>query len=142
MSQSQAALVDTQFDSPEAVEAASAGDHYIADRALSVTLTAISNLIVWLTIPFLLNIAPAFAVLGAAFLNGVSAPLYRLRGGIAPLVVATSLVALPALSRLDELRREWRMPGPMGIRPRSSISTWTASRRSMTPVAMILATRC
>ena len=33
------------------------------DRALSVTLTAISNLIVWLTIPFLLNIA--FRTFGA-----------------------------------------------------------------------------
>lgn len=33
-----------------------------ADRALSVTLTALSNLVVWLTIPFLLNIA--FQVFG------------------------------------------------------------------------------
>jgi hypothetical protein len=61
---------------------------------------------------FLINLAPGLAALAAALLDSLTAPLARLRGGIAPLVVAASLLALPGLQRANELFRLWREPGP------------------------------
>ncbi|MCZ6599157.1 MAG: glycosyltransferase family 39 protein [Planctomycetota bacterium] len=61
---------------------------------------------------FLLNLAPACAVLAAHLLDALAPALYRLKGGIAPLVVATGLIGMPGLARLDTLRNEWRAPGP------------------------------
>ncbi len=61
---------------------------------------------------FLINLAPGVALSGAAFLDALAAPLGRLRGGVAPLVVATSLVGFPGLARANELYRIWRAPGP------------------------------
>lgn len=64
--------------------------------------------------PFLLNLAPALAALGAAALEAAAPALARLRGGLAPLVVLTSALSLPAVLRTNELRREWRAPGAHG----------------------------
>ncbi len=61
---------------------------------------------------FLLNLVPAAAVATAHLLAGLAPALTRLRGGLAPLVVATTLLAVPALLRAGEIRREWREPGP------------------------------
>lgn len=61
---------------------------------------------------FLLNLAPAAAVLAAHLLDALAPALYRLRGGLAPLVVATSLVCVPALLRAGAIQRAWRDPGP------------------------------
>ena len=61
---------------------------------------------------FLLNLAPGAAAAAAALLDALARPLARLRGGIAPLVVATSLVGMPGLARTNEVRHRWREPGP------------------------------
>ncbi len=61
---------------------------------------------------FLLNLAPAAAALAAVFLDALAPHLARLRGGIAPLVVATSLVGMPGIARTNEVRHLWRAPGP------------------------------
>ncbi len=61
---------------------------------------------------FLIYLAPGVAALAAALLDRLAAPLALLRGGIAPLVVAVSILALPGLKRANELYRLWREPGP------------------------------
>ncbi|MEW6074362.1 MAG: glycosyltransferase family 39 protein [Planctomycetota bacterium] len=61
---------------------------------------------------FLMNLAPAAAVLAATALDALSGPLLRLRGGIAPLVLVASFVVLPGVLRTNEIRHRWRAPGP------------------------------
>jgi hypothetical protein len=61
---------------------------------------------------FVLHLAPGAAAAAGLVLDALSRPLLRLRGGVAPLVVLTSLVCLPAVARANELRRPWREPGP------------------------------
>lgn len=61
---------------------------------------------------FLLNLAPALCVLPAAVLDRIAPTLYRLRGGIGPLVAVTGLIVLPEVTQIDQLRRQWRAPGP------------------------------
>jgi hypothetical protein len=63
-------------------------------------------------VPFLLYLAPGVACAGALVLDLFARPLARLRGGIAPLVVATCLLAIPGVARANELRRPLREPGP------------------------------
>ncbi|MEM7309089.1 MAG: glycosyltransferase family 39 protein [Planctomycetota bacterium] len=61
---------------------------------------------------FLLNLAPGAAAAAAVLLDALATPLARLRGGVAPLVVATSLVGLPGIARANQVRYRWREPGP------------------------------
>jgi hypothetical protein len=61
---------------------------------------------------FLLNVAPAAAALVATSLDALAAPLYRLRAGLLPLVVLTSMVGMPGVARTNQLRERWRAPGP------------------------------
>jgi len=61
---------------------------------------------------FLLNLAPAVAVLAAIFFDAIARPLWRLRGGFGPLVLSVALFGLPAVQRAGAIRREWREPGP------------------------------
>ena len=63
-------------------------------------------------VPFLLHLAPGIAAAAGVVLDRLAAPLYRMKGGLAPLVVLTSLVCLPAIVRSNELRLPWREPGP------------------------------
>ena len=63
-------------------------------------------------VPFLMHLAPGAAAACGLVLDSLSAPLLRLRGELAPLVVATSLLCLPALNRANAIRRPWRDPGP------------------------------
>lgn len=62
--------------------------------------------------PFLLNAAPAAAALCAAAVASLAPRLWRLRAGIAPLVVVASMIAMPAVVQGNALRRLWRAPGP------------------------------
>lgn len=62
--------------------------------------------------PFLLYLAPGVVLLAARALNQVSRPLLHLHAGIAPLVVATSTIALPSLVRFEAWRFAGRIPGP------------------------------
>jgi len=61
---------------------------------------------------FLLNLLPGLCALAAAGLSTLGAPLSRLRGGVAPLVVLTTSLALPGLLRTATIERAWRAPGP------------------------------
>jgi hypothetical protein len=61
---------------------------------------------------FLLNLAPGLAALGGLALAALGRPLARLRAGVAPLVLATSFVAFPAIARTNAIRFHWREPGP------------------------------
>ncbi len=61
---------------------------------------------------FLLNVAPGAAALGATLLDRLAPWLFRLRAGIAPLVVATGLVGMPGIARVNQVRELWRAPGP------------------------------
>ena len=63
-------------------------------------------------VPFLMYLTPAFAAAAALFIDTLATPLARLRGGIAPLVIAVSLIALPGLERANTLRRPLRDAGP------------------------------
>ncbi len=62
--------------------------------------------------PLLLFATLGIAASGALVFDSLAQPLAKLRGGIAPLVVAASLVALPGLERANALRRLLRDPGP------------------------------
>lgn len=62
---------------------------------------------------FLLWLAPAVAALGAIALDAAAPALLRLRGGVAPLVVATSLIVMPCLAREAEIRAELAVPSPV-----------------------------
>ncbi len=66
---------------------------------------------------FFLNVAPGACALAALVFDRLATPLARLRAGIAPLVVAVGLVAMPALARMEALRYEWRAPGPADVPP-------------------------
>ncbi len=66
---------------------------------------------------FLMNLVPAVCVLAAHALDALAPRLYRLRGGVAPLVVVTSLIALPALGRAGAIRAAWREPGAADTPP-------------------------
>ena len=61
---------------------------------------------------FLLNLAPAVAALGAVFFDALARPLFRLRGGLGPLVLVVATFGLPAVARAGEIRAKWRDPGP------------------------------
>jgi len=61
---------------------------------------------------FLLDLAPGVAALAACAVVALARPLARLKGGIAPLVVVTSMIGLPGVARANELRERWRAPGP------------------------------
>ena len=63
-------------------------------------------------VPFLMYLLPGVATACALFFDRLAGPLAKLRGGLAPLVVAVSLVALPGLERANSLRRPLREPGP------------------------------
>ena len=64
---------------------------------------------------FLLNLAPAVAALAAVAFDAVARPLWKLRGGFAPLVLLVATCGLPALGRAGAIRREWREPGPRDV---------------------------
>ena len=61
---------------------------------------------------FLINLGPGVACLAAIVLDALAAPLARLRGGIAPLVVATLMLGIPGIARANAVRQLWREPGP------------------------------
>ncbi len=61
---------------------------------------------------FLMNLIPAAAVLAATFFDRIAPALYRLRGGVAPLVLLVGMVAFPALMRAGTIRHAWRGAGP------------------------------
>ncbi|MFT5285016.1 MAG: hypothetical protein ACI8TQ_001177 [Planctomycetota bacterium] len=63
-------------------------------------------------VPFLMYLTPGVALAASLFFDKLSTPLAKLRGGIAPLVIAVSLVCVPGLERANELRRPIRAPGP------------------------------
>ena len=63
-------------------------------------------------VPFLMYAAPGIAASVALVFDSLSGPLAKLRGGIAPLVIAVSLVAMPGLERANALRHALRDPGP------------------------------
>lgn len=63
-------------------------------------------------VPFLLNLAPGIAVAAGVFVDRLAAPLYKLRAGVAPLVLVIGTIGLPGLARADQLRHAWRAEGP------------------------------
>jgi hypothetical protein len=72
---------------------------------------------------YLLNLVPALALLAGTALSALHEPLLRLRGGIAPLVVLVGSLALPAIARTNQVRRDWREPGPLDPAPSTASVT-------------------
>jgi hypothetical protein len=64
---------------------------------------------------FLMDVVPGVAACAATFLDRLAGPLERLRGGVAPLVVATSMIGVFGIARANELHRLWREPGPADV---------------------------
>lgn len=60
--------------------------------------------------PFLMLVAPGVAAWAALGLSTWGAPLVRLGGGFAPLVLLTSLLVLPGVAAANRLRFEHRAP--------------------------------
>jgi hypothetical protein len=69
--------------------------------------------------PFLMLVAPGFAVLAAVALDALAVPLARLRAGIAPLVVLVSSIALLGVLEINAQRYRYRSaagePAPDGL---------------------------
>jgi len=57
-------------------------------------------------------LTPGIALAASLLFEKLNNPLAKLRGGIAPLVIAVSLVCVPGLERANQLRRPIRAPGP------------------------------
>jgi hypothetical protein len=66
---------------------------------------------------FLLFLAPGVAALAALPFDALAPRLFRLRGGLAPLVVLLSTVLLPTIPRVGQLRDGWRAAGPHDAPP-------------------------
>lgn len=64
-------------------------------------------------LPFLLNLAPGLAALGGLGFEGLGRWLDAQHSRGAAFVVCVAIALVPALLRQDELRSEWRAPGPL-----------------------------
>jgi hypothetical protein len=68
-------------------------------------------------LPFLLNPLLGAAACAGACVHALARPLARGKLPLAPFVALCGAIVLPALLRMDELRRAWRAPGPRDVPP-------------------------